>query len=103
MPHWCLKIRRLAMARSMLVDRDGPLPLIKSVALGFGFRHLGQFALDYRAMYGETPSMTLARARSWTHPAAAPEATPAHSVHLREASCAVGLRAGHPTCARAPR
>ncbi|MBV1798921.1 helix-turn-helix domain-containing protein [Siccirubricoccus sp. G192] len=61
-PHRFLKLRRLAMVRSLLRAREGQSPLVKSVALAHGFWHLGQFAHDYRALYGETPSDTLARA-----------------------------------------
>jgi AraC family transcriptional regulator, ethanolamine operon transcriptional activator len=62
-PHRFLKLRRLAMVRNVLRSREGPAPLVKSVALAHGFWHLGQFAVEYRAMYGETPSETLARVR----------------------------------------
>jgi transcriptional regulator GlxA family with amidase domain len=34
--------------------------LVKTIALGHGFWHLGRFAQDYRALFGETPSETLA-------------------------------------------
>jgi AraC family transcriptional regulator, ethanolamine operon transcriptional activator len=62
-PHRFLKLRRLAMVRNLLRSREGPAPLVKSVALAHGFWHLGLFAIDYRAMYGEMPSETLARIR----------------------------------------
>ena len=65
-PHRFLKLRRLALVRAGLLGgapEGGPAPLVKSVALAHGFWHLGQFAAEYRAMYGETPSETLARAR----------------------------------------
>jgi AraC-like DNA-binding protein len=62
-PHRFLKLRRMSMVRAALQSREGPMPLIKSVALAHGFWHLGQFAHDYRATFGETPSDTLARAR----------------------------------------
>jgi AraC family transcriptional regulator, ethanolamine operon transcriptional activator len=63
-PHRFLKLRRLALVRAGLLRAgEGPAPLVKSVALAHGFWHLGQFAAEYRAMYGETPSETLARAR----------------------------------------
>lgn len=62
-PHRFLKLRRLAMVRAALRsrDNDGPPPFVRTVALMHGFWHLGQFARDYRALYGETPSSTLAR------------------------------------------
>jgi len=62
-PHRFLKLRRLAMVRATLRDREGHVPLVRSVAHAHGFWHLGQFARDYRAIYGETPSETLARTR----------------------------------------
>jgi AraC family ethanolamine operon transcriptional activator len=62
-PHRFLKLRRLSMVRAALRSLEGPAPLVKSVALSHGFWHLGQFAQDYRATFGETPSETLARAR----------------------------------------
>ena len=52
-----------AMVHSALRATDRPVPLVKTVALDHGFWHLGQFAHDYRAMYGETPSETVLRAR----------------------------------------
>jgi AraC-like DNA-binding protein len=62
-PHRFLKLRRLSMVRAALRSPDGPVPLVKSVALAHGFWHLGQFAHDYRESFGESPSETLARAR----------------------------------------
>ncbi len=60
-PHASLKSRRLMLVRRALLSRqDGP-DLVKSVALGHGFWHLGHFARDYRALFGELPSETLAR------------------------------------------
>ena len=53
----------MSMVRAALQSYEGRVPLIKSVALGHGFWHLGQFAHDYRATFGETPSDTLVRAR----------------------------------------
>lgn len=67
-PHRFLKLRRLVMVRSLLRSLEGPAPLVKSVALAHGFWHLSQFAIDYRAMYGELPSETLARARGVATP-----------------------------------
>jgi AraC-like DNA-binding protein len=61
-PHRFLKLRRLAMVRATLRGQQGSAPLVKSVALAHGFWHLGQFARDYQAAYGELPSETLAQA-----------------------------------------
>ena len=68
-PHRFLKLRRLAIVRNVLGSREGPAPLVKSVALAHGFWHLGQFAAEYPAVFGEMPSETLARARGTRGPA----------------------------------
>lgn len=63
-PHRFLKLRRLAMVRSALRDcGTGVPPTARTIVQAHGFWHLGQFARDYRAHYGETPSET--RARTW--------------------------------------
>jgi len=36
-------------------------PTVAEVAYRWGFTHLGRFAHDYRARYGEAPSTTLRR------------------------------------------
>jgi AraC-like DNA-binding protein len=61
-PHRYLKLRRLAMVRAVLRNGGGGPMLVKSAALGHGFWHLGQFARDYHAAYGEKPSETRALA-----------------------------------------
>jgi AraC family transcriptional regulator, ethanolamine operon transcriptional activator len=61
-PHRYLKMRRMSMARAALLSRAGPWHSVKAAALSHGFWHLGQFAHDYRVLYGECPSDTLARA-----------------------------------------
>jgi AraC family ethanolamine operon transcriptional activator len=58
-----LKLRRLVLARRALRAGDGSRLLVKSVALSHGFWHLGYFARDYRALFGELPSQTAAAAR----------------------------------------
>ena len=59
-PHAYLKSRRLMLVHRALLGRpDGP-ELVKSVALGHGFWHLGHFARDYHDLFGELPSATLA-------------------------------------------
>jgi len=62
-PHRYLKMRRMSMVRVALLSRSGPWHSVKAAALSHGFWHLGQFAHDYRAMYGESPSETIARVR----------------------------------------
>jgi AraC family ethanolamine operon transcriptional activator len=65
-PHRYLKLRRMGMVRAMLLSSSGPWHSVKAAALSHGFWHLGQFAHDYRDLYGELPSETLARARPTT-------------------------------------
>ena len=61
--HRYLKLRRMGMVRAALLTRSGPWRSVKAAALSHGFWHLGQFAHDYRAVYGEAPSETMLRAR----------------------------------------
>jgi AraC family transcriptional regulator, ethanolamine operon transcriptional activator len=61
-PHRYLKLRRMSMVRAALLSRCGLWRSVKAAALSHGFWHLGQFARDYRTLYGEAPSDTLARA-----------------------------------------
>jgi AraC family ethanolamine operon transcriptional activator len=58
--HRYLRQRRLWLVRQKL---RGGTQSVKAAALAFGFWHLGDFAQSYRALFGETPSETLARAR----------------------------------------
>lgn len=58
--HRYLKIRRLWLVRRGLLAAE-PGARVKSLALAHGFWHLGQFSLDYRKLFGEMPSATLAR------------------------------------------
>jgi AraC family ethanolamine operon transcriptional activator len=76
-PHRYLKLRRLGLVRAALSAPGAPEPLVKSIALAHGFWHLGQFARDYRQLYGEAPSETLARARGGAPPAVTPAAAAA--------------------------
>lgn len=54
-----LRALRLSEARRMLQGDNS----VTSVATQFGFWHLGYFSRDYRLMFGELPSVTLARRR----------------------------------------
>ncbi|HEX4013982.1 MAG TPA: helix-turn-helix domain-containing protein [Candidatus Cybelea sp.] len=58
-----LKRLRLSAVRRALV-RPGSAPTrIIDIAMEWGFSHMGHFARDYRAMFGEPPSQTLAGVR----------------------------------------
>lgn len=55
--------RRLAAVRARLLSRPSGAT-VSSVALDFGFTHLGRFSATYQQTYGELPSETLEAARS---------------------------------------
>ena len=63
-PSLYLKRRRLMLAHQVLSNAGSEPLLVKTVALNHGFWHLGNFSQDYRKLFGETPSETLAFARS---------------------------------------
>jgi AraC-like DNA-binding protein len=62
-PHAYLKRRRLILVhRALRAAREGRV-MVKAIALAHGFWHLGRFAQEYAAMFGEMPSETLDRGR----------------------------------------
>lgn len=56
-------LHRLWAARAAL-SNSVTTGLVKTVAFDHGFWHLGRFSRTYQAFFGETPSATVARARS---------------------------------------
>jgi AraC family ethanolamine operon transcriptional activator len=58
-----LRTMRLNAARRELRRHDGRTRNIADVAARWGFWHLSHFATDYRNLFGELPSNTLARSR----------------------------------------
>jgi AraC family ethanolamine operon transcriptional activator len=52
-------LKRLGRARSELRRSSSEPGAVKRVALGVGRTHLGRFASEYRALFGELPSVTL--------------------------------------------
>ncbi|WP_431268062.1 helix-turn-helix domain-containing protein [Dankookia sp. P2] len=63
-PHAYLKRRRLTMVHRALKSAGQEGLLVKSVALAHGFWHLGNFAHDYRELFGQSPSDTMLQARA---------------------------------------
>jgi AraC-like DNA-binding protein len=57
-----LRDLRLERVRDEL--ESGTAPTIAACALRYGFAHPGRFSIEYRSRFGESPSATLARARS---------------------------------------
>lgn len=58
--------RRLKQARKALREANEH-DSVTDIALRCGFLHLGRFAQQYKARFGETPSQTLLRASGRTH------------------------------------
>ena len=63
-PEAYLKGQRLYAAHRALWQADALSTSVSDVANQFGFWHMGQFAQDYRCIYGVNPSVTLALGRS---------------------------------------
>jgi AraC-like DNA-binding protein len=55
-PMCYMKQQRMKSAQKMLLEANAT---VTEVAVQFGFFHLGRFAVDYKAMFGESPSTTL--------------------------------------------
>ena len=58
-PKAYLQSHRLNRVRKMLRTADPASVMIADLANEWGFWHMGQFAKDYRQVYGELPSETL--------------------------------------------
>ena len=56
-----LRRARLTRARQDLQASDPAVESVAGIARRWGFLHLGRFAEEYRAVYGEAPSATLRR------------------------------------------
>jgi AraC family ethanolamine operon transcriptional activator len=52
---------RLSQARRALLCADAELVTVTEIATCFGFVELGRFSVEYRRMFGESPSQTLHR------------------------------------------
>lgn len=55
------KALRLNRVRSALKLADPTIDKVASIAKQWGFQHMGYFSMDYKAMFGESPSKTLWR------------------------------------------
>lgn len=56
-----LKTQRLKQVHCQLKASDPNQTTVTDIAIQCGFWHMGQFAQDYRKMFGECPSETLRR------------------------------------------
>jgi AraC family ethanolamine operon transcriptional activator len=61
-PNRYMRLRRLHHVRRELRAGDPETTRVTDVAMRWGFWQLGRFATEYRALFGELPSETLARA-----------------------------------------
>jgi AraC-like DNA-binding protein len=64
-PHQYLRLRRLHLARRALASADATVGTVTQIANEYGFAELGRFAVLYRQLFGESPSVTLRRAPLW--------------------------------------
>ena len=56
-----LSLRRMHLAHRALVVADKTKQTVAEIATRVGFWELGRFAVEYRALFGETPSASLRR------------------------------------------
>jgi transcriptional regulator GlxA family with amidase domain len=54
-----LRMLRLSHARCALLAADCKRVTVTEIATGFGFLELGRFSVEYRRVFGESPSQTL--------------------------------------------
>ncbi len=60
-PKRFLLMRRMQLARRDLTKADPKTTTVTAVATRYGFWQFGQFAGEYKSIFGELPSVTLAR------------------------------------------
>ena len=58
-PKQYLLLRRMTLAHRALQSANPAETTVTEVATRFGFWHFGRFAGEYRALFGEAPSVTL--------------------------------------------
>jgi AraC family transcriptional regulator, ethanolamine operon transcriptional activator len=58
-----VRVTRLHRVRRMLRSRTTGQRSISEIAMDCGFWHLSQFAMDYKALFGESPSITVRRTK----------------------------------------
>ena len=76
-PHHYLWLRRMNLARRALALADATARTVTAIANDHGFVELGRFAVAYRRLFGESPSVTLRRAPDYPKPGVAAGRLPA--------------------------
>ena len=61
-PYRCLQMLRLSEVRRALMSAGGQSVTVTEIATSLGFVELGRFSVEYRKMFGESPSKTLREA-----------------------------------------
>ncbi len=59
-----LQLRRMRQVRMALLEADKRVHSVKQIALAGGFWELGRFAVEYKSLFGESPSLTLSMEKS---------------------------------------
>ena len=59
-PKRFLTVLRLNEARQLLIKSVPHEVNVTNVAMSCGFRHMGRFSAEYKSLFGELPSKTLA-------------------------------------------
>jgi AraC-like DNA-binding protein len=67
-PKKYLALRRMHLARQALVAADRRKTSVTDIATQYGFWQFGRFAMDYKAIFGESPSVTLHRGCAVSEP-----------------------------------
>ncbi len=63
-PYRHLRDLRMQETRRALLDAEPASTTVTAVATRFGFYELGRFSVEYRSIFGESPSETLRRSMS---------------------------------------